>query len=277
MIRTSVRGSGVPVSGVSVTGHRSVGPRRPGQCAAVVTAAVLLGAAAPDAGAQDGQDGVYAGVALGWDRAAVDYAKGVPIDVPPATYTRSADGAAGGFGTVRAALGYRAFVAGRTYVAGEFEAALHAARGAAGFLPGTGLGDRDVWPGPWTFDKNHTLGVNARLGYAPGGRLLGAGGSVYLVTGVHWLRAAAGRGFDDGVVSRLNEYDHTLRPWVVGAGLEWGSRANRLGVEVRYSAAELVFHTAGDGSDGSAIGRPRIYHVLRMRDWGVQVGYTRSF
>ena len=52
MIRTSVHGSGVPV-----TGRRSVGPRRPGRCVAIVAAAVLLGTAAPDAGAQDGLAG----------------------------------------------------------------------------------------------------------------------------------------------------------------------------------------------------------------------------
>lgn len=68
---------------------------------------------------------------------------------------------------------------------GEFEAALHGGAGPAGYLrDGTGVGDRDVWPGPWSVEKNRGFGANARLGHAPGG-LLGEGGSVYFVTGMH--------------------------------------------------------------------------------------------
>ena len=243
-----------------------------GRCVTTVAVCVLLAAAARQAGAQDG---LYAGIAAGWDRAAGNYTKSVALDVPPATYRASSDSASGGFGALRASFGYRAFVAGRAYVSAEFETALHTGDGAAGFLrEGTGLGDRDVWPGPWTLQKNRSLGVNARLGYGPGAGLLGEGGSVYLVTGLHRLKATVGRGFDDGVVSRINDHDHTLRPWLLGAGLEWGSRSNRIGVEIRHAAADLNFRTAGDGS---AIGKPRIDHAFDVREWGVQVGYTRSF
>ena len=97
-------------------------------------------------------------------------------------------------------------------VSAEFEAAFHRGDGAAGYLrEGTGLGDRDVWPGPWSVEKNHAFGANARLGYAPGG-VLGEGGSVYFVTGVHWLRATVRRGSDIGTESIRNVADHTLRP-----------------------------------------------------------------
>ena len=37
--------------------------------------------------------------------------------------------------------------------------------------------------------------------------------------------------------------DHTLRPWAAGAGVEWRSLANRIGLEVRYSLADLEFRT----------------------------------
>jgi len=56
--------------------------------------------------------------------------------------------------------------------------------------------------------------------------------------------------------------------------VEWGSFANRVGLEVRYSAAVLMFRTGGDGA---ALGMPRIDHRFGVRKVGVQVGYTRSF
>ena len=232
---------------------------------------VLVLSGARYAGAQEG---LYAGIAAGWDRASADRTKGIGLDVPPASYETATNDATGGFGTVRASLGYRTFVAGRTYVAGEFEAAFHGGSGPAGYMrTGTGTGDRDVWPGPWGVEKNRGLGANARLGYAAGG-LLGEGGSVYFLTGVHWVRATVRRGTDIGGRSNRVVHDNTLRPWVAGGGVEWGSLANRVGLEVRYSSAELEFHSGGDGS---AFGSPRIDHTFGLREVSVQVGYTRSF
>ncbi len=237
----------------------------------LLAACVLLIAAPRYAGAQEG---LYAGVAAGWDRASADYTKVIGLDVPPASHETATNEAQGGFGTVRASLGYRTFVAGRVYVSGEFEAAFHGGAGPAGYLrEGTGVGERDVWPGPWSVEKNRGLGANARLGYAPGG-LLGKGGSVYFVAGVHWEQATVRRGSDIGGDSIRVVADHTLRPWVAGAGVEWGGLANRIGLEVRYSAAALEFRTGGDGS---ALGMPRIDHRFGVRAVGVYVGYTRSF
>ena len=50
--------------------------------------------------------------------------------------------------------------------------------------------------------------------------------------------------------------------------------ANRVGLEVRCSAADLEFRTGGDGS---ALGMPQIDHTFGVREVSVQVGYTRSF
>ena len=237
----------------------------------MVAACVLLLAATQYL---DAQDGPYVGVAAGWQRASADYTKGIGLDVPPASYETATNDARRGASVVRAALGYRTFVADRLYVSGELEVALHSGGGPVGYLrEGTGVGDRDVWPGPWNVQKEGGAGMNARLGYAPGG-LLGEGGSVYLVAGVHWERAFVRRGSDIGGRSTRTGADYTLRPWVVGVGAEWGSLANRIGLEVRYSTADLEFRTGGDGS---ALGMPRIDHRLGVREIGVQVGYTRSF
>ena len=222
----------------------------------------------------DAQEGPYVGVAAGWKRASADYTKGIGLDVPPASYETATNEVRRGDGTLRASLGYRTFVADRLYVSGELEAAFHGSGGPAGYLrEGTGVGDRDVWPGPWSVEKEGGVGMNARLGYAPGG-LLGEGGSVYLVAGVHWERATVRRGSDIGGSAIRNVAEHTLRPRVVGMGAEWGSLASRIGLEVRYSAAELEFRTGGDGS---ALGMPRIDHRFHVREVGVQVGYTHAF
>lgn len=238
----------------------------------LIAACIVLLASARYAGAQEGP---YVGVAAGWQRVSADYTKSIGLDVPPASYESATSGARGGVGMVRTSLGYRKSVAGRLYVTGEFEATLRGGgERPSGYLrEGTGLGDRDVWPGPWSVQKKGGLGMNARLGYAPGG-LLGEGGSVYAVAGVHWERATVRRGSDNGRQSTRRADDYTLRPWVAGVGVEWGDLKSRIGIEVRYSAADLRFRTGGDGS---ALGMPRIGHRFRVREVGVLVGYTRSF
>lgn len=239
----------------------------------LIAACIVLLASARYAGAQEGP---YVGVAAGWHRASADYTKSIGLDVPPASYESATSGAHGGVGMLRTSLGYRKFVAGRLYVTGEFEATLRGGGGdgPSGYLrEGTGPGDRDVWPGPWSVQKKRGLGMNARFGYAPGG-LLGEGGSVYAVAGVHWERATVRRGSDIGGRSTRTAADRTLRPWVAGVGVEWGDLNSRIGIEVRYSAADLSYRTGGDGS---ALGMPRVGHRFEVREVGVLVGYTRSF
>ena len=237
----------------------------------LLAACVLLLAAVPYA---DAQEGPYVGMAVGWSRASADYTKGIGLDVLPASYESATNDARGGVGMVRASLGYRTFVSGRLYISGEFEATYYGGGAPGGYLrEGTGVGDRDVWPGPWGVEKDGGVGLNARLGYAPGG-LLGEGGSVYVVTGVHWERATVRRGSDIGGEAIRVVADHTLWPWVAGVGVEWKALTGQIGLEVRYSAAELEFRTGGDGS---ALGMPRIDHRFGVREVGVQVGYTRAF
>lgn len=109
---------------------------------ALLVACVLLLAATRYA---DAQEGPYAGVAAGWNRASTDYTKGIGLDEPPANYETATSGARSGVGVVRAALGYRTSVGSRLYVSGELEAALYGGDSPAGYLrEGTGVGNRDV-------------------------------------------------------------------------------------------------------------------------------------
>ena len=214
------------------------------------------------------QEGLYAGVAAGWDRATADYTKGIGLDVPPATHRTATNSAPGGFGTARASLGYRAYLARRTYISTEFEAAFHRGDGAAGYLrEGTGLGDRDVWPGPWTVEKNHAFGANARLGYAPGG-VLGEGGAVYSVTGVHWLRATVRRGSDIGTESIRNVADLELTRYGGDITL-WGEESTMpktraaYPLEFRGQMIELV----RAGRSPEALGREFEPSAQAIRNW----------
>ena len=48
----------------------------------------------------------------------------------------------------------------------------------------------------------------------------------------------------------------------------------RIGLEVRYSTANLEFRTGGNGSE---LGMPRVDHQFGVHEVGVQVGDIRSF
>lgn len=164
-----------------------------------ITLVLLLAAGA---GAQDGR---YIGVAVGRDQGDITYTKTIGLDVPPPTEAAASDGAPGGFSAFKGTLGYRAPFPGSLFIAGEVETAVHGSDGAAGALrEGTGLGDRDVWPGPWTFEKEQSIGLNAKLGMAPGAvGPLGDGGAVYVIVGRHWLGAEMRLGFENAGMSEV--------------------------------------------------------------------------
>ena len=86
------------------------------------------------------------GVAARWNRAGAEHAKGIGLDVPPASYEIATSDARDGVGMVRAWLGLQTFVAGRLYVSREFESDVPRARAARRATCGKGLvfGDRKV-------------------------------------------------------------------------------------------------------------------------------------
>ncbi|MCY4515033.1 MAG: hypothetical protein OXC69_07860, partial [Candidatus Tectomicrobia bacterium] len=79
--------------------------------------------------------------------------------------------------------------------------------------------------GTGTYDRARGAGRRTALRHerparvAPGG-LLGEGGSVYVVTGVHWERISMRRGSDIGGESIWIVVVRTLRPWGAGVGVE---------------------------------------------------------
>ena len=155
-------------------------------------------------------EGFYAGLAVGREHAGVDYRKSAGVDVAPASHMEAGDDASAGVNALKLSLGYRWALAERFYLSTELEAALYANERVRGFLRGTGVGDRDVWPGAWTLEKSRGVGLNVRVGYAPEALgFLGAGRSVYLVAGVQRLGGAIEAAPGNGVFSGTRAEEFT--------------------------------------------------------------------
>ena len=242
----------------------------------LLTAALLLalGASATDAAAR-ATEGFFGGLSLGHEYADVGYAKSAGFAVPPASSVKAKDDEGHSVGAFGMTVGYRRFLTERVYLSGEVEGTLYFNERARGFLHGTGTGDRDVWPGVWSFEKNHRVGFNARLGYVPAGLdFLGAGRSVYLLSGVHWLDTTFHAAHDNGAgIAGNRRKDRGTVPWLIGAGLEFGSVLNRFDLRFQYTGYDVDFQTG----DGQALHRPQLEYDFDVDEWGISIGYTRAF
>ena len=203
--------------------------------------------------------GFYAGGAVGLGNAYVDYKKSVGIDIPPASSRQAADDKQGGISALKVLLGHRWNLSDSTYLSSEVEASRGLDSRVTGFLGGTGIGDRDVWPGEWYLEKEQSVGFNVKLGYAPEKiDFWGDGGSVYTISGIQRLNLAievtacngtiAGAGGDNcqGTVSGKIHRDLHKFPWFIGAGMEFGSDKSRLDIRISYTAYDDSFG-GGDG------------------------------
>lgn len=261
--------------GVLDTGRSDVMPvQSPRRRCRLATAIVFLLAAGLWWAPANARDGFYAGVALQRDRVAVDYRKSVGLDSPP-SYTEAGDRARDHVEALRASAGYRRFLSERWYLAGEVEGAVYVNDGVAGYLEGTGDGASDVWPGAWTLEKRHGIGLNARIGYLPEALdFLGAGRSFYLFAGMRWLDAdieAAHRSERFDVAGARRE-ERTLNPWIVGAGMEFGSAGHRFDLRLSHAAYDLGFGAGSGGADD-----PRLGYAFEVREWSVSLGYAIAF
>ena len=133
------------------------------------------------------------------------------------------------------------------HLAGEIDGSLYLHEPVEGFLPGTGNEDRDVFPGDWKFEKNHSVGLNARLGYVPEALdFLGWGRSVYLISGVRWLATTFEAGFDNGMgLSGRERQNRSAIPWHIGTGVEFGGLQNRFDFRLQYTRYNVGFDKGG--------------------------------
>ena len=257
---------------------------RPASLAAALSLAL---AAAPAAAVENG---FYAGVAADWSIVDVDFGKTVGVDASapgvgeaPAQY-RTADG---GFfrpsGMVsddsnivglKALAGYRWRLSERFYFAGELEAVKYDSEEVSGRLTPTGQGNFDIWEGVWKFEKDHSFGINTKLGYAPGGGLLGDG-SIYALFGVRWLDGDVSASYSgqNGAVTGVERDGYSETPWRVGVGMEIGDADSWFDLQLSYADYDIDF-TRGPGS---AVTEPRLGHEYEIEEWGLSLGYTRRF
>ena len=220
-------------------------------------------------------EGFFGAVSLGHEYVDVDYSKQVSLDIPPPSSRLAGDAANGSVGAFTMSVGYRWFPSDRVYLSGEVEGALYFNEQVNGFLKGTGTGDRDVWPGDWQFEKNHSVGFNARVGYVPGTLdFLGEGRSVYLISGVSWLDTNFHVDYDNSAgVTGTTRADRNETRLSVGAGLEFGSLTNRFDLRFQHTAYDLD----RDSGDGLTPSSPRIHHEFDIEEWKISLGYTKSF
>jgi hypothetical protein len=229
--------------------------------------------------------GFYIGAALGGEYADVDYKKTVIHNFPNMELmsTYESDSGKSGIGSIKAILGHRWNLPGQAYFSGELDFAFSLNKKVDGRLKGvddTSSPDApDVFPGDWDLEKNYSVGFNAKLGLSPGEDIMGSGGSIYLVGGVKRADFTFDGAYDgivvlpDGTTERIAGVDSkelSTWPWLVGAGVEFGSEQNRLDLRVTYSRYKFD-SSSGDGLTTST---SKVDYDFEISEWGAYVGYT---
>lgn len=234
---------------------------------------LFLAAAAWCPGA-NAAEGFYAAVALERSFADVDYEKSVGIESPFSAMS-ARDDTREAVGALKATVGYRWPVSGRLYLAGEFEGAFYFNGENGGFLEGTGEGDTDVWPGRWTLERRRAVGLTGRLGYVPDAlEFLGTERSLYLFAGTRWIDAdieAAHVNRRLGIAGSRRA-DRTLKPWLVGFGIEFGGAESRFELRFAYATHDVDFGFGGGSTDD-----PQLGYAFDVQDWSVTFGYIVAF
>ncbi len=258
---------------------------RPASLAAALSLAL---AAAPAAAVENG---FYAGVAADWSIVDVDFGKTIGLDAAAAGAARAPDeyrDAGGAFSRrsaadddgdivgLKALAGYRWRLSERFYFAGELEAVKYDSEEVSGRVtPTASTGDGgsfDIWRGVWKFEKDHSFGINTKLGYAPGGGLLGDG-SVYALFGVRWLDGDLSASFASGDIADIDRGSYSETPWRVGVGMEIGDADSWFDLQLSYADYDVDF-SAGTPSE---VTNPRRILEYEVEEWGLSLGYTRRF
>ncbi len=277
--------------------------RRDRRILCLVTVFLVVGAGGRPANAMEG---FYVGAAIGQEYVGADYTKSVaiPRDNIGGTgvgdrgsvrnsYREAGDDETEGVPAFKFYLGHRWNLPGRFYVSGEIEGTVYSDARVTGFLEGTGTGTLDVWPGNWAFEKHHSIGLSAKVGYRPESfAFLGEGRSAYVFSGVQYLDVAIEGGFDNrsptgGDLDSLcpggnspcdlqaatgtRHGDRTAVPWLIGGGIEVGSREHRMDLRIHYALYEVDFNLP-DPSQGVFVN-----HQVAIDELGIYLGYVRSF
>ena len=206
------------------------------------------------------------------------YHAGVLQAHPGGSYLTTHDRDNEGIYSLSAVLGYRMAFTERAWLATELEGSVYSGT-VRGKLDGTYQGDaipipsEHVFPGKWKARKDHSLGINARLGYDHGLHR-----TVYLLAGVQWLDATFHSSYDnydtgEAQIKGETRKPRSTRPWLIGAGMEFGNGPHRYDVRIHYSEWDMDFST-GDGlTEQSAF----VTHDFDVEEVGISLGYVHLF
>lgn len=260
-------------------------PNRRGRWWSIVAVLLLVGFSAPSLNAMEPW---YAGLSIGIQELEVEHTKTVGLVAAPDTDNRASmqatrDRARDRVGILGMVVGRRVPLSESVYLAGELEAVLYPNGGPAGFLPGTGNGDRDVWRGAWNLAKDFGFGGNLKLGYVPAGLdFLGAGRSLYLTTGIHWVDTEINTAHDRcGDAANCpnpvtgNYHDRfTGTAWRGGMGIEFGSQRHRFDVRLSH---EIYDKNLRRHQGGMTFATPNLGYDFAVSSWSMTLGYVFGF
>lgn len=230
----------------------------------------------------------YVGLSIGIEQVEVDYSKSLGLVAGPDTENRASlqashDSTRERFGVLRMVAGYRAFPAERVYLASELEVALYPKGTVTGYLPGTGSGDRDVWPGAWSLAKDYGIGGNVRFGYIPDGLgFLGPGRSLYMTAGIHWVDAEVNAAHDrcGGAENCPNPLTGNFRDgsidaaWRAGMGIEFGGERHRFDLRIHHAVYEKTLRRR---QGGLTFATPNLGYDFEVKEWSMTLGYVLGF
>lgn len=215
-------------------------------------------------------EGFYIGGAVGGAYSNVDYSKSVGVDVPTPTQVQADDKEWDDIYSLKLLVGHRWNLTDKMYFSGEVDGQFGLGQ-VKGFLKGTGLEERQVWPGSWFLEKNYGVGFSAKLGYEPGDiRVLNNSTSVYILTGVQWFDLEVEGAHDNGDISGRERRSRSAFPWLVGGGVEFGGDKNRVDLRMTYTSYDVDF---GLG-DGTATANPRLDYDFKVKELGIFIGYS---
>ena len=256
-------------------------PLHPNSCGrwwSIAAVLILLGFGAPPLNAMEPW---YAGLSIGIQELDVDHAKTVGLVAAPDTDNQASMRATRD--RARDRIGILGMVVGRRVLLSELEAVLYANGGTAGYLPGTGSGDRDVWRGAWNLAKDFALGGNIKLGYVPAGLdFLGAGRSLYLTTGIHWVDTEINTAHDrcgdsancpNPVTGNFHDR-FTGTAWRGGIGIQFGTQRHRFDVRLSH---EIYDKNLRRHQGGTTFATPNLGYDFDVSAWSMTLGYVFGF
>lgn len=228
--------------------------------------------------------GFYAGTGIHMEFADIGHEKDVRyhagvLDAHPAgTYRVTRDSNEDSFHALSLSLGYRTALSGKLWFSGEIEGSVYSGT-VRGYLEGSYRGDavpipsEQVFPGKWRVEKDHGYGLNAQLGYA-----LGDHRSVYLVAGVQRLEATFHSAYDNqgsgaGAIRGEARRTRNATPWLIGAGMEFGSGPHRIDVCAHYSEWDMDVSVGDGATERSAL----VGYDFDVEEVGITLGYVRLF